>query len=139
MKIKFPFRRNRKSPEKTVTDTNTSTRGTSLTGKSGFSYNVAGTFGGSGGVGGAGGPIGNGRTTASPGKFTIRTLPDLGNVVGYGMVYDGLWSYIGLESYIGPINDWCRTYTPTAVIDQVECNIRFQNEEDAFWFLLRWS
>ena len=21
----------------------------------------------------------------------------------------------------------------------LQCNIRFQNEEDAFWFLLRWS
>ena len=135
MKIKFPFRRNRKSPEKTVTDTNTSTRGTSLTGKSGFSYNVAGTFG----AGGAGGPVGTGTTTASPEKFTIRILPDLVNVVEYGMVYDGLWSYTGLESYIGPIIDWCRTYTPTAVIDQVECNITFENEADMFWFLLRWS
>lgn len=135
MKIKFPFRRNRKSPEKTVTVTNTSTGRKSLIGKSGFSYNVAGTFG----AGGAGGSGRTGTTTASPGKFTIRTLPDLGNVVEYGMVYDGLWSYTGLESYIGPIIDWCRTYTPTAVIDQIECNILFENETDMVWFLMRWS
>lgn len=135
MKIKFPFRRNRKSPEKTVTVTNTSTRGTSLTGKSGISYNVAGIFG----SGGAGGPVGTGSVTSFPGKFTIRTLPDLVNVVEYGMVYDDMWSYTGLEGYIGPIIDWCRTYTPAAVIDHVECNITFENEADMVWFLMRWS
>lgn len=135
MKFKFPFRRNRKSPEKTVTVTNTSGRGTSLTGKYGISYNVAGTFGG----GGAGGPVGTGSVTSFPGKFTIRTLSELDNVVEYGMEYDGWWSYTGLESYIGPIIDWCRTYTPTAVIDQTECNIIFENETDMVWFLMRWS